>query len=79
MRFRFGELDVAADEHDGRRRPPLSEPGERYTGDVALCVGVGGSEVFCREFGERGELGVEDPSPEAASVSRNSTQRREND
>lgn len=78
FKLRLGELDIAADENDGRRRPPFCDAGERYTGGVELCVGVGGRELFCLELGDRGDTGAE-PSPEAASVSRNSTHRREND
>ena len=77
---KFGELAIAAmdDPNDGRRFVPFSPPGERYTGECDACVGVGGSDVFAR-LGVVGEVGGGEPAPAAASVRRNSTQRREKD
>lgn len=70
--WRFGEL-IEAPREASRRIPPkviLGEPA--FEGDGRLLgeyVGVPG----------RDELDLEGDSPEAASVSRNSTHRREND
>lgn len=74
FRTRFGELAIAAAVNEGRRLPLFKPPGERYVGECDGCVGVGGSELFVR----LGEVVGGDP-PAAASVRRNSTQRREND
>lgn len=77
--MRFGELDMALDEpKEGSRRPPFWEAGERYSGVREGCGGVFGNDVFPRACGDRGDVGVE-PSPEAASVRRNSTHSLEND
>ena len=78
---RFGELAIATDPNDGRRLVPLRLPGERYTGECDVCVGVGGRDAFARPgvLGEVALLGGGSPAPAAASVRRNSTQRREND
>ena len=71
-----GELAIAAteaEENDGSRREPLSASGDNL---AAAWVGVPGREPFGRP-GDLGGGGT--PSPEAASVRRNSTHRREND
>lgn len=73
-------LFIAAFVNEGRRLVPLSPVGESRLGNRALRVGELGREPFMRG----GDLiGVEEPecasSPDAASVSRNSTQRREKD
>ena len=74
MTLRSGELAIAAEVNEGSRRVPLSPRGDMR---VDACVGVVGKEPFCRE-GERGG-GGRLLSPDDASVSRNSTHRREND
>jgi hypothetical protein len=74
---RFGELTVAAELNDDRRRVPF--PGPFVVGESDLPnepgVGLPGRELLDR--GERG--GGETEPPAFASVSRNSTHRREND
>ena len=72
--WRFGEL-IEAPKEASRRIPPAMTLGEpAFEGDGRLlkevCVGVPGKDVL--------DLGEGD-SPEAASVRRNSTHRREND
>ncbi len=75
-RVRFGELAIAAEVNEGNRFPPFSEFGERWDGVWdAGRVGLPGKELLSR--GDLGGEGV--PSPDAASVRRNSTQRREKD
>jgi hypothetical protein len=70
--WRFGEL-IEAPKEASRRIPPATILGEpAFEGDERLFgeyVGVPGRDV----------LGLEGVSPEAASVRRNSTHRREND
>jgi len=69
---RFGEL-IEAPREVSRRIPPIAILGElAFEGDGRLlgdCVGVPGRDV----------LELEGDSPDAASVRRNSTHRREND
>jgi hypothetical protein len=72
LAWRFGEL-LEAPKEANRRIPPVKLLGElAFEGDGRLLgeyVGVPGRDV----------LGWEGDSPEAASVRRNSTHRREND
>jgi hypothetical protein len=70
---RLGELDIAAVLNEGRRRV-LFGPGGELGNVCVLAVGLPGSELLLGRDGERTEL-----SPDAASVRRNSTHRREKD
>lgn len=74
LTLRSGELAIAADVNEGSRRVPLSPRGDMR---VDCCVGVVGRDPFCND-GERGG-GGRPPSPDEASVRRNSTHRREKD
>jgi hypothetical protein len=79
FRVRFGELAMA-DPIETSLRMPLVAVGEFVAEDEGMLrlndpfVGVPGREVF--DFPPAGEMAA---SPEPASVSRNSTQSREND
>lgn len=69
IRERFGELAIAADVKEGRRRVDFVG----VVGECVAVVGVPGRDVLFR-VGE-----VAGDSPAVASVMRNSTHKREND
>lgn len=74
---RFGELAIAAEDpnDDSRRCEPGGLSVVELRDENPFKVGLAGREVFVRD----GLVVVDFDSPDAASVRRNSTQRREND